>query len=203
MKKFKLSALMLSSLMIAACSSGGSGTAKTPDGTKVNLTDSPKGLVAAETANGIFLGQNSSDSFYGVWMNNDRTFKELRYQGTKATDIPKSGVATYEGHAVWISGYGDGFQQGGKTSVDVDFGNKTVEGEITFSVWNGDELRRDITLHKTSLNGAEFQGQASVMMNSGGVYKGALFGKGAKEVAGFVEFPNNSDLDVSFGGIKQ
>ena len=78
-----------------------------------------------------------------------------------------------------------------------------MEGGITFSVWNGDELRRDITLHKASLNGAEFQGKASVMMNSGGVYKGALFGKGAKEVAGFVEFPNNSDLDVSFGGVKQ
>ncbi|WP_386695339.1 transferrin-binding protein-like solute binding protein [Lonepinella sp. MS14435] len=201
----KVSSLILTSVLVAACSGGGggAGTATTPDGTKIDLSTSPKGSVIADTVNGILLGQNNNDSFYGVWRNDEQNYKELRYQGTKATDIPKSGIATYKGDAVWISGYDSGFKQGGTTTVNVDFSNKTVEGEITFSILNGDEFRRDITLHKTNLNGAEFQGQASVALNDGGVYKGALFGEQAKEVAGYVNFQNNSNLDVSFGGVKQ
>lgn len=200
----KLSSLILVTALISACGSGGgSGTAQTPDGDKINLTLSPEGAVAGKTTEGILLGQNNSSSFYGVWRNDDQTVRELRYQGTSATNIPTSGTATYKGDAVWISGYDKGFAKGGTTTLNVDFGQKTVDGNIKFSVFNGDELRRDITLHKGTLSGASFSGQASVLGNSSGTYQGGLFGENAKEAAGVVQFKSNSSLDVSFGGTKQ
>lgn len=195
----------LLALTLSACGSGGggSGTAQTPDGDKINLTLSPEGTVGAKTKDGTLIGQNNSASFYGAWKNDAETFKELRYQGTKTTDIPTAGVAHYKGDAVYISGYDKSFKQGGETNLDVDFYNKTVQGDIKFSVLDGDEFRRDITLHKTALNGADFNGRASVLGNSGGHYEGALFGENAKEAAGVVHFENDNNLDVSFGGKKQ
>lgn len=202
MKKLALASLIFSSLVLSACS-GGSGTAATPDGDKINLTLSPEGAVAGKTSEGILLGQNNSSSFYGVWRDDAAITKELRYQGTAATDIPKSGIAVYKGDAVWISGYDKGFQKGGITTLNVDFGQKTVDGSIKFSVLNGDEFRRDITLQQGLLNGSSFSGQATVLGNSGGRYEGGLFGSGGKEAAGVVHFENNISLDVSFGGTKQ
>lgn len=200
MQKCNLILLAACSLSLLSACSGGSGTAKTPDGEKINLTLSPQGTEGAKIKEGTLIGQNNANSFYGVWKNDAETFKELRYQGTEATDIPKSGIAVYRGDAVWVSGYDKGFRQGGKTILNVDFSNKTVDGSIKFSVLNGDEFRRDITLHKGSLSGAEFSGRASVLGNNSGVYNGALFGEGAKEAAGLVQFGNESSLDVSFGG---
>lgn len=208
MKNAKLSLLALLAISLTACGGGGggSGTAKTPDGDKINLTLSPKGAVAGKTSEGILLGQNNNSSFYGVWRNDAKTLKELRYQGTEATNIPKSGKATYLGDAVWVSGYDAGFQKGGKTTLNVDFGDKTVDGSIKFSVFNGDEFRRDITLHQGSLSGAKFSGKASVVGNDTGVYEGALFGENAKEAAGLVKFGNTNllgmDPSVAFGGTR-
>lgn len=205
MKTLKRTSLFLLSSVLIACGSGGgggSGIAKTPDGDKINLTLSPEGTVAGKTTNGILLGQNNSASFYGVWRDNAETMRELRYQGTEATNIPTVGKAVYKGDAVWISGYDKGFAKGGVTTLNVDFGNKVVDGAIKFSILNGDEFRRDITLHKSNLVGAKFAGRASVLGNSGGQYSGALFGDGAKEAAGLVKFENNSNLNVAFGGTR-
>lgn len=203
-KSLKLSSAIFSAIILSACGSGGgAGVAETPDGDKINLILGPEGAVTAKTTEGRLLGQNNPNSFYGVWRNDDETLRELRYQGTLATNIPTSGKATYKGDAVWISGYDKGFEKGGTTTLNVDFGQKTVDGSIKFSIFNGDELRRDITLHKGTLSGAEFNGKASVLGNSGGVYQGALFGDKATEAAGLVQFENNSTLDVSFGGTKQ
>jgi len=205
MKILRLSLLALCSISLIACGGGGggSGTAQTPDGDKINLTLSPEGTVAGVTKDGILLGQNNSNSFYGVWRNDAQTIRELRYQGTEATHIPTSGTAVYKGDAVWLSGYDKSFQQGGITTLNVDFGAKTVDGSIKFSVLNGDEFRRDITLHQGYLSGSKFSGSASVLGNDGGRYEGGLFGDQAKEAAGLVQFENNSALDVSFGGKKQ
>lgn len=204
MKKRNLILLTACSLaVLTACGGGGSGVTQIHDGEKINLTLSPQGTIGADTPKGVLIGQNNSSSFYGVWRNDEQTLRELRYQGTEATNIPKSGIAVYKGDAVWISGYDKSFQQGGTTTLNVDFGSKTVEGSIKFSVLNGDEFRRDITLHKGSLNEANFSGKASVLGNNSGVYNGALFGEGAKEAAGIVQFSENSSLDVSFGGKKQ
>lgn len=202
-KLFNISLLASLVLGLTACGGGGAGTAQTPDGDKINLTLSDKGTIAGATTEGILLGQNNDSSFYGVWRNNAQTVRELRYQGSEATNIPTAGTATYKGDVVWISGIDAGFQKGGTTTLNVDFDNKTVDGDISFSIFNGDELRRDITLEKSNLSGAKFSGQASVLGNSSGRYEGALFGDGAKEAAGVVQFANESTLDVSFGGKKQ
>lgn len=175
---------------------------ETPDGKEISLDLLSKGKVNIKTTDGALLGVTNNHSFYGVWRSNNYSKKIVGYQGIEATNIPTSGTATYKGDATWVSGYDSGLEKGGVTTLNVDFDNKTVNGAIKFSVWNGDEFRRDITLHKGTLSGAEFAGTASVLGNSGGQYSGALFGDGAKEAAGLVKFENNSSLDVAFGGTR-
>ena len=202
MKRRFIQSLLVTSiaLTLAACASGGAGTAETPDGDKINLSGSPQGPVTADTSYGKLTGQNNEYSFYGLWVHNNGSEGELRYQGTAATDIPKSGKATYVGDAVWMGSVLGGYNQGGSTTLNVDFGQKTVDGSITFSVLNGDEFRRDITLQKTKLDGSKFSGKAGVFFNDGGTYEGALYGKGAPEAAGRVHFKDRADLDIVFGG---
>ena len=65
--------LGLSALAVACGSGGGSGTAQTPDGTKFDLNNSDKGLVASKTTDGTLIGYNQNHSFYGVWVNHDKT----------------------------------------------------------------------------------------------------------------------------------
>ena len=106
MKKLLLSAILVG--FLTACSGGGgggggSGTVTTPDNTKVDLGNSAKGDIGAKTTDGELYGQNSNDSFYGIWINDAKTMKEVRYQGTAATKLP-SGTATYLGDANWVKG---------------------------------------------------------------------------------------------------
>ncbi|QIW15901.1 hypothetical protein A4G20_05930 [Pasteurellaceae bacterium RH1A] len=197
MKNIKHLSLATLVLALAACGGGGgAGTAQTPDGEKINLELSDKGQIGGKTQEGIFVGQNNNASFYGAWQKDDKSLHELRYQGTKTEILPR-GSATYFGDSYWISGWTGNVANGGKTRLDVDFDNKTIEGSIDYTLAEG---RRDITLHKTNLSGAEFSGKASVLLNDSGTYKGALFGKNAEEAAGLVEFSNNSSLNTSFGG---
>lgn len=194
--------LGLSVLAVACSSGGGSGTAQTPDGAKVDLNNSDKGLVASKTTDGTLIGYNQNHSFYGVWVNDDKTRQEIRYQGTvtPTSSIPK-GSATYTGHAVRardsiIAQNINGVQANGKTTLNVNFDTKKVDGKIEMP------LARDITLHETSLNGNSFSGKASVFLNDSGKYTGALYGPNAEEAAGIVTFDNNSALNTSFGGYR-
>ena len=194
--------LGLSVLAVAFGSGGGSGTAKTPDGTKVDLNNSYKWLVTSKTTDGTLIGYNQNHSFYGVWVNDDKTRQEIRYQGTvtPTSSIPK-GSATYKGHAVRardsiIAQNINGVQANGKTTLNVNFDTKKVDGKIEMP------LARDITLHETSLNGNSFSGKASVFLNDSGKYTGSLYGPNAEEAAGIVTFDNNSALNTSFGGYR-
>ena len=191
--------LGLSVLAVACGSGGGSGTAKTPDGAKVDLNNSDKGLVASKTTDGTLIGYNQNHSFYGVWVNDDKTRQEIRYQGTvtPTSSIPK-GSATYTGRArdSIIAQNINGVQANGKTTLNVNFDTKKVDGKIEMP------LARDITLHETSLNGNSFSGKASVFLNDSGKYTGALYGPNAEEAAGIVTFDNNSALNTSFGGYR-
>lgn len=195
MKRFSL--MILPILLLTACKTtdGGAGTAVTPDGTLLNTSNSPKGWVTANTKFGKFTGYNQNASYYGAWVDDSGQYRTLNYQGTPATNIPTTGRATYLGNAVRVEN--GTVKNVGTSRVNVDFGYKTVDGKLAM-----DGLRRDVTLHKTKLNGATFEGQASVLLNDGGTYKGALMGNGATEVVGLVEFKNNSNLDTAFGGIN-
>lgn len=200
MKKLLFCSVATLSVLLTACGGGGgSGKAETPDGTKVDLTNSPKGDVAGKTVGGEFYGKNQNDSFYGVWINDAKTVRELRYQGTEATQLP-SGSATYFGDSYWLSGTTGEVSKGGKTTLNVDFDRKTVDGKIEYSLLNDGRVQ-DITLHETSLNGSKFNGEASTLLQKG-TYEGALFGQGAKEAAGLVKFPKAPSYDTSFGGIR-
>ncbi|MBF0750582.1 MULTISPECIES: factor H binding protein domain-containing protein [unclassified Pasteurella] len=204
LKQIKLLSILTLSAVAVACSGGGggAGTAETPDGTKVDLTNTPKGLVRAETMDGKLIGYNQNHSFYGVWVNDGKTRQEIRYQGTSTPEsgLPR-GSATYTGHAVrtrgdLIADTVDGVQADGKTTLNVNFDTKKVSGLIEMP-W-----ARDITLHETDLKGSQFSGKASVIFNNGGHYKGGLFGPNAEEAAGLVEFSNNPALNTSFGGYR-
>lgn len=200
MKKLWLAILPM--MLLVACKSNDDGTQQAssptrtiqvPDGKTYNLSNSPKGWVTADTNFGKFTGYNQNSSYYGAWVDDSRQVRELTYQGTPATNIPQSGRATYLGNVVRVE---DGsITDVGKSRLEVSFGEKTVQGSLTL-----DGLRRDVTLHKTDLNGAKFEGQASVLLNDGGMYRGALMGDKATEVAGLVEFKNNPDLNSAFGG---
>lgn len=200
MKKLLLSAILVG--FLTACSGGGgggSGTVTTPDNTKVDLGNSAKGDIGAKTTDGELYGQNSNDSFYGIWSNDAKTVRTVHYQGTPATNLP-SGTATYLGDAYWVSGTTGQPSKGGKTRLNVDFDKKTVDGKVEFSLLS-DGRTQDITLHQTQLNGAKFSGRASTLLQEG-TYEGGLFGNGAKEAAGVATFKGNQSYDASFGGIR-
>jgi len=186
-------------LLVACGGGGGGGVAATPDGTKINLDLSPKGHVAGKTDNGYIEGQNYTHMFYGAWLDDSKQLKELRYQGTETPrdNVPNSGIATYYGKAVRVDNHplGGGVQiltEDTTSRINVNFGTKTVNGEITMP-----GLRRDITLHDGPLSGASYSGRASVLGNDSGRYEGKLFGPNAQETAGLVKFDTNSDLDTS------
>lgn len=199
MKKLLLSAILAGLLTACSGGGGGAGTATTPDNTNIDLTNSPKGDVGGKTVDGEFYGQNSNDSFYGIWLNDSKTLTEVRYQGTAATNLP-SGSATYVGDAYWVSGTTGQPSKGGKTTLNVDFDQKTVDGKVEFSLLT-DSRAQDITLHKTQLNGTKFNGRATTLLQEGS-YEGGLFGNGAKEAAGIATFSGDSSYNTSFGGIR-
>lgn len=199
MKKLLLSAILVGFLTACSGGGGGSGTATTPDNTKVDLGNSAKGDIGAKTTDGELYGQNSNDSFYGIWSNDAKTVREVRYQGTPATNLP-SGTATYLGDAYWVSGITGQPSKGGKTRLNVDFDKKTVDGKVEFSLLS-DGRTQDITLHQTQLNGTKFSGRASTLLEKG-TYQGGLFGNGAKEAAGIATFEGNHSYNTSFGGIR-
>lgn len=199
MKKLLLSAILAGLLTACSGGGGGAGTATTPDNTNIDLTNSPKGDVGGKTVDGEFYGQNSNDSFYGIWLNDSKTLTEVRYQGTAATNLP-SGSATYVGDAYWVSGTTGQPSKGGKTTLNVDFDQKTVDGKVEFSLLT-DGRAQDIMLHKTQLNGTKFNGRATTLLQEGS-YEGGLFGNGAKEAAGIATFSSDSSYNTSFGGIR-
>lgn len=198
MKKLLLSAILAGLLTACSGGGGGAGTATTPDNTNIDLTNSPKGDVGGKTVDGEFYGQNSNDSFYGIWLNDSKTLTEVRYQGTAATNLP-SGSATYVGDAYWVGTTGQP-SKGGTTTLNVDFDQKTVDGKVEFSLLT-DGRAQDITLHKTQLNGTKFNGKATTLLQEG-IYEGGLFGNGAKEAAGIATFSGDSSYNTSFGGIR-
>jgi len=79
LKQLKYTSILALSALAVACSGGdsGAGTAETPDGNKFNLTNSTKGLVGSKTMDGKLIGYNQNYSFYGVWVNNDKTRQQV------------------------------------------------------------------------------------------------------------------------------
>lgn len=185
--------------LLAACggSNGGASTTITPDDANIDLSRQAKGLVTIPTTYGELRGYNQYASFYGLWMDNSKQIKELRYRGDKTDDVPTSGTATYKGNAVRWDTSSDKVLTDGTSTINVDFDKRTVNGKIDMP-----GLRRNITLNEGKLRGAEYAGTASVTGNHNGRYEGALYGENAKETAGQVSFEGESGLNTAFGGVR-
>lgn len=185
--------------LLAACggSDGGASTTITPDDANIDLSRQAKGLVTIPTTYGELRGYNQYASFYGLWMDNSKQIKELRYRGDKTDDVPTSGTATYKGNAVRWDTSSDKVLTDGTSTINVDFDKRTVNGKIDMP-----GLRRNITLNEGKLRGAEYAGTASVTGNHDGRYEGALYGENAKETAGQVSFEGESGLNTAFGGVR-
>ena len=186
--------------LLAACggSDGGASTTITPDDANIDLSRQAKGLVTIPTTYGELRGYNQYASFYGLWMDNSKQIKELRYRGDKTDDVPTSGTATYKGNAVRWDTSSDKVLTDGTSTINVDFDKRTVNGKIDMP-----GLRRNITLNEGKLRGAEYAGTASVTGNHNGRYEGALYGANAQETAGQVSFSDDSGLNTAFGGTRQ
>ena len=183
--------------LLAACGVSGASDSITADDAKIDLSKEAKGSVVIPTPYGKLHGYNQYASFYGVWTDNSGQVKELRYRGDKTDNVPQSGKAVYHGNAVRWDTVGDKVYTKGESTLNVDFGERIVDGKIILP-----GMRRDIDLKQGRLRGAEYSGNASVVGNDKGRYEGALYGENAKETAGQVVFPNDSSLNTSFGGVR-
>lgn len=195
MKNILLSTAVVS--LLAACGGSGASDTITPDDAHIDLSKEKKGSVVIRTPNGKLHGYNQYASFYGVWVDDFSAKRELRYRGDKTENVPQSGKAVYKGNAVRWDTIKDGVYSDGESTLNVDFADRTVNGNIRLP-----GARRNITLNEGPLRGAEYRGTASVVGNDKGRYEGALYGENAKETAGQVVFPNESSLNTAFGGTR-
>ena len=196
MKNILLSTAVVS--LLAACGGSGASDTITPDDAHIDLSKEKKGSVVIRTPNGKLHGYNQYASFYGVWVDDFSSKRELRYRGDKTVNVPQSGKAVYKGNAVRWDTIKDGVYSDGESTLNVDFADRTVNGNIRLP-----GFRRNITLNEGPLRGAEYRGTASVVGNDKGRYEGALYGENAQETAGQVVFPDDSSLNTSFGGKRE
>ena len=183
--------------LLAACGGSGASDKITADDANIDLSNEKKGSVVIRTPNGKLHGYNQNASFYGLWVDDFNAKRELRYRGDKTENVPQSGKAVYHGNAVRWDTVKDQVYTNGESTLNVDFGERSVNGKISLP-----GPRRDITLEEGALRGAEYKGTASVVGDSKGRYEGALYGENAQETAGQVVFPNDSSLNTSFGGTR-
>lgn len=187
-------------LLLAACGGSDSKSDMTiaPDDGKVDYAAFDRGLITVDTPNGEVRGYNQYASFYGLWQDDSKQAHRVIYRGREAAhEMPQSGKFTYLGHAVRYSDVTGKAVTDGKSRINIDFGAKTVDGEIKMP-----GLYRDIRLHTGQLSGSQYAGDASVFGNDHGRYHGAVFGENASETAGVVEFSKDRNLNTAFGGTR-
>ena len=97
MKNILLSTAVVS--LLAACGGSGASDTITPDDAHIDLSKEKKGSVVINTPNGRLHGYNQYASFYGVWVDDNKAKRELRYRGDKTVNVPQSGKAVYHGSA--------------------------------------------------------------------------------------------------------
>ena len=95
MKNILLSTAVVS--LLAACGGSGASDTITPDDAHIDLSKEKKGSVVINTPNGRLHGYNQYASFYGVWVDDNKAKRELRYRGDKTVNVPQSGKAVYHG----------------------------------------------------------------------------------------------------------
>ena len=209
----------LLSAIISACSSGGGNNGNKNlidhdynnkvraeknvvlvDGTRLQLTDLPHGIIERNVVGGTLKAINFTYSAAGAVIPNGVSQNRYGFMTdpritlnhgigvygvqTEAPNLPANGIAIYNGQTV-------GANSQGKIRLDVDFGVKTTSGKLYDQTTKTGKKLTDIDLHRGSFastdRGISFGGVAT----SGGsdlpaVYSGVFMGPKAEEVAGVV-----------------
>ena len=152
----------------------------------------------------IKLIGNASQAFTGLsspiasswlsaaWNATKDPTRDIFYMGseTPVENIPQHGVVTYQGNASRYDNINNQVKNIGAAKLVANFDDKTIYGELDMKY-----PRRNITLHKASIVGNSFQGEAvakgnlpSFFINRDGQYEGKFFGPHAEEVAGKATF---------------
>ena len=198
----------------------------------INLDPTIQLDTETNRANLTTLGLNSNlnHTFKGYITSYD---SETFFQAVEPADssIPESGKATYKGNAIRYDMASLRPKGAGETVLDVDFGQKKIEGKITT-----EDHRRNIILLQTPLllasakaekttgtNSSEVKARIPLASFSGkavaegnliypkdveGTYEGVLVGPNAEEAAGAIRFGNTKEhllgeTPVSFSAVKQ
>ena len=109
------------------------------------------------------------------------------YQGQPTLDMPTTGTATYKGGAV-LSVLTANRTSIGKSSFNVDFGKKSIDGKIT----NISENLKDVTLKTAKIQGNAFKNDQM---------EGKFYGPKAANVAGYF-IDKDQNLHGVFGAEK-
>lgn len=163
-------------------------------GAVLELEDKSKGIRKT-------VGGNLSYGRYGI-ISYDKENKDYEFfQGIPSISIPKAGTATYKGYAVAIRPY-DRVISKGTSSFNVDFGKKTLSGEIktekfgNFKFDTGEiKQYNDFSFRNTDVNKPDI----------GGI--GEFVGDNAAEMVGsFSHLDHNNpknNISGTFGAKKQ
>lgn len=117
--------------------------------------------------------------------------RDIFYMGseTPVENIPQHGVVTYQGNASRYDNVKNQVKNIGDAKLVANFDDKTIYGELDMAY-----PRRNIALHKASIVGNSFQGEAVAegnfpfFIDRDGQYEGKFFGPHAEEVAGKATF---------------
>lgn len=165
------------------------------DNTVLKLADKV-GAVGGFTGLGL---SKAVTSLYNATKNPER---DIFYFGneTAESNIPKSGVVTYQGNASRYDNVTAQVKNIGTAELTANFDDKKIQGELKIDGF----LRRNITLKETDIQGNGFKGEAvagenHILATRKGEYEGKFFGPNAEEVAGKATFAEGQrDLNTSF-----
>lgn len=216
MRKFLLASL--SALLLSACGGNDDVLTVAPDGTVINLGTSAKGWVEGKgDNNGYIVGYNQGESFYGTWTDDNKTYRKVYAYGTDVTNMPSSGQAEYNGHAIRMNPNGEAYNAGA-FKFAVDFGAKAGVGAIKTSTGPDVVLNVARLSADGELNGQAYtisgvpdifsnndQELASAIANGTvhqrGRYEANLHGNGASQITGVADFGDVS-VNTAFGGTR-
>lgn len=182
---------------------------KLDDGTILNLAEMPLGYLEKNVGNGKIKGINGIYYTFGTWVPHNLKYNEYGlptnhnlygqqragFYLTPRKDLPKSGVATYEGESLGVA-------TRGKARLEVDFFRNVVSGKIYDRHLDNGRALADITLSNGHItywgDGATgFAGNAEFLGVSGR-FDGNFVGPKAEEAVGRVT--KNGEAYVGFGG---
>lgn len=165
------------------------------DNTVLKLADKV-GAIGGFTGLGL---SKAVTSLYNATQNPER---DIFYFGseTAESNIPKSGIVTYQGNASRYDNVTALVKNIGTAELTANFDDKKIQGELKIDGL----LRRNITLKETDIQGNGFKGEAvagenHLLATRKGEYEGKFFGPNAEEVAGKATFAQEQkDLNTSF-----